>query len=60
MNVWVSKWVRRMQVGRKKTGRPSRRWGDCVKEEIEVCVHDALEREEELGVAKKGVVNRWG
>ena len=52
--MWVSKWVRIMQVGRRKRARPSRRWGDCVKEEREVCVHDTLEREEELGVGKKG------
>ena len=31
---YVGKLIRRMQVGRKKRGRPRRRWEDCVKENM--------------------------
>ena len=44
---YVGKRVGRMVVGRRKRGRPKRRWEDCIREDIEaagVMEEEALDR----------------
>ena len=44
---YVGQRVSKMVVGRRKRGRPARRWNDCVREDMKivgVTVEDALDR----------------